>query len=183
MKAKVIVTFLLSIVTASEPAFTAVRRNLSNNEPPHAATLGVSADNAHALADPTPSSTGEVVSVAMPFSSLELSPTLVEYLGLTRTQAKAIQKLMDQERPTTEPLMDELRTVSADLGVELRKNQSNDNAAVAQSLAATQAGLLKRLMMANSRLQRRIDDVLGPQQRKRLDALRHKAEVNVVHGS
>ncbi len=38
-------------------------------------------------------------------------------------------------------------------------------------------------MRANSRLQRRIDDVLGPQQRKKLDALRHKAEVSVVHGS
>jgi hypothetical protein len=78
--------------------------------------VGVSTDNANAQADLTPSSTGEVVLVAMPFSSLQLNPTLVEYLGLTRTQAKAIQKLMDHERPTTEPLMDELRTVSAELG-------------------------------------------------------------------
>jgi hypothetical protein len=205
MKAKVIVAFLLSIVTASQPAFTAVRRKLPNDEAPHVAMVGVSADNAHVLADlvaippaiprgprdllrdyelemasiaaqfsmdlgaisnavrtrqitreqgecvsgepyrvaimqfqlfsalhvileediarapavptePTPSPGGETVLVAMPFSSLQLSPTLVEYLGLTRTQAKAIQKLMDHERPTTEPLMDELRTVSAELG-------------------------------------------------------------------
>jgi Spy/CpxP family protein refolding chaperone len=183
MKAKVVVAFLLSILSASEPAFTAVRRKLSNDEPPHAAIVGVSTENAHALADPTPSSTGEVVLVAMPFSSLQLDPTLVEYLGLTRTQAKAIQKLMDQERPTTEPLMDELRTVSAELGVAIRQGQSNDNESVAQNLAATQALLLKQLMRANSRLERRIDDVLGPQQRKKLDALRHKAEVSVVHGS
>jgi Spy/CpxP family protein refolding chaperone len=108
---------------------------------------------------------------------------LVEYLGLTRTQAKAIQKLMDHERPTTEPLMDELRTVSAGLGVATRQNQSNESEGVAQSLAARQARLLKQLMRANSRLQRRIDEVLGPQQRKKLDALRHKAEVSVVHGS
>ena len=183
MKAKVIVTFLLSIVTASEPAFTAVRPKLPNDEPPHVAMVGASTDNAHPLADPTPSSTGEVVSVAMPFSSLQLSPILVEYLGLTRTQAKAIQKLMNQERPTTEPLIDELRTVSAELGVAIRQNEINDNEAVAQCLAATQARLLKQLMMANLRLQRRIDDVLGPQQRKKLDALRHKAEVSVAHGS
>ncbi len=124
-----------------------------------------------------------MVVIAMPFSSLQLSPTLIEYLSLTRTQAKAIQSLMDRERPTTEPLMDELRTVSAGLGVAIRQNQSNDNEGVAQSLAATQARLLKQLMRANSRLQRRIDDVLGPQQRKKLDALRHKAEVSVVHGS
>jgi hypothetical protein len=275
MKAMVIVTFLLSIVTAPQPAFTAVRSKLPNDEPPHVALVGVSADNAHVLADlvaippviprgprdllgdyelemasiatqfsmdlgvvsnavrtgqitgeqgeyvigeryqvammqfqlfgalhsiveadiartartpavptdPTPSSTGEVILVSVPFSSLQLSPTLVEYLGLTRTQAKAIQKLMDQERPTTEPLMDELRTVGAELGVAIRQHQSNDDEGVAQSLAAAQARLLRQLMRANSRLQRRIDDVLDPQQRKKLDALRHKAEVSLVQGN
>jgi hypothetical protein len=91
--------------------------------------------------------------------------------------------LMDQERPTTKPLMDELRTVGAELGVAIRQNRGNDNEGVAQSLAATQARLLKQLMRANSRLQRRIDNVLGRQQRKKLDALRHKAEVSVVLGS
>ena len=181
-KGTVIVTFLLSIVTASEPAFTTVRSKLPNDEP-HLATMDVSADNAHVLADPKSSFTEEVVLVEMPFSSLQLSPTLVEYLGLTRTQAKAIQKLMDHERPTTEPLKDELRTVSAGLGVAIRQNQSDGNEAVAQSLAATQARLLKQLMRANSRLQRKIHEVLGPRQRKKLDALRHKAEVSVVHGS
>jgi len=145
------------------------------------ARVDVSTDNAHALADPTPVSTGEVVLVAMPFSSLQLDPALVEYLGLTRTQAKAIQKLMDDERPTTEPLMDELRTVSAELGVASRQNQSDDEG-VARSLAATQAQLLRQLMRANSRLQRQIDDVLGPQQVKKLEALRQKAQVSVANG-
>jgi hypothetical protein len=79
--------------------------------------------------------------------------------------------------------MDELRTVSAEVNVAIRQNQSNDNEGVAQGPAVTQARLLKQLMRANSRLQRRIDDVLGPQQLKKLDALRHKAEVSVVHGS
>jgi Spy/CpxP family protein refolding chaperone len=183
MKGKVIGAFLLSIVTSSEPAFTAVRPKLPNDEPPHVSMVGASTHNAQALEDPNRSSTEEVVLVAMPFSSLQLSPTLVESLGLTRTQAKAIQKLMDHERPTTESLMDELRTVSAGLGVAIRQNQSNDNEGVAQSLAATQARLLKQLRRANSRLQRRIAEVLGPQQRKKLDALRHKAEVSVVRGS
>src|SRR5258708_3810868 len=149
MKAKVIVALLLSLVTASEPAFTAVRPKLPNDEPPHVAMVGVSTHNAQVLEDPNLSSTGEVVLVTMPFSSLQLSSTLVAYLGLTRTQAKAIQKLMDHERPTTEPLMDELRTVSAGLGVAIRQNQSNDNEGVAQSLAATQARLVRQLMRAN----------------------------------
>jgi hypothetical protein len=60
MKAKVIVAFLLSIVTASSTAFTVIRRKLPNHEPPHVAMVGVSTDNPHTLADPTPSSAGEV---------------------------------------------------------------------------------------------------------------------------
>ena len=45
MKTKVIVAFLLSIVTASQPAFTAVRRKLPNDEAPHVArgTVGAHA--------------------------------------------------------------------------------------------------------------------------------------------
>jgi hypothetical protein len=183
MKAKVIVAFLLSMVAASEPAFTAVRSTLPNDEPPHVATVGGATDTVQVLADPSLSSAGEVILVAMPFSSLQLSPTLVEYLGLTRTQAKAIQNLMDRERPTTESLLDELRIVSAEVGVAIRQNPSNGNEGVAQSLVARQARLLTELLKENSRLQRRIGEVLGPHQRKKLGALRHKAEVSVGQGS
>jgi hypothetical protein len=95
---------------------------------------------------------------------------LVEYLGLTPTQTKAIQKLMDRERPTTEPLMDELRTISAELGVAIQQSQNNENEGTAQRLAARQARLLKQLMSANSPLQRRINDALDPRQRKKLDS-------------
>jgi hypothetical protein len=229
MKARVIVAFLLSIVTASQPAFTAVRRKLPNDEPPHVAIVGVSADISNAgrtgqmtgeqgeyvsgeryqvammqfqlfgalhsilepdigrmpavPTEPAPSPGGETVLVTMPFSSLQLNQSLVEYLGLNPKQVRSIQRLMDQERPRTQPLMLELQTVSAELGVAIRQNQSNDNEGVAQSLAGTQARLLKQLMRANSRLQRRIDDVLDPQQRKKLDAFRRKAEVSLEHGN
>jgi|HubBroStandDraft_6_1064221.scaffolds.fasta_scaffold2554005_1 hypothetical protein len=40
----------LEIVTASQPAFTAVRRKLPDDEPPHVA-MGASTDNAHGLED------------------------------------------------------------------------------------------------------------------------------------
>jgi len=122
---------------------------------------------------------GEMALVAMPFSSLQLSPSLVEYLGLTATEVKAIQKLMDQERPTTESLMHELRTTSGELGTAIQQGQNNGNERPAQSLAARQARLLKQLMTANSRLQRRINDVLDPRQRKKLDSFRRTSEVTV----
>jgi hypothetical protein len=51
MKAKVIGALLFSIVAASQPAFTAVPRMVQDDEPPHVAMVGVSADNLHILAD------------------------------------------------------------------------------------------------------------------------------------
>jgi hypothetical protein len=260
------------IVTASHPAFTAVKRELPDDEPPHVSMAGASAENAHVLPDlvaappviplgprdllrdyglamasmaarlsmdlavilnavgtgqitgeqgefasgkryqvaimqfqllgalhtvleediartpavpteRTPSHSGETVLVAMPFSSLQLNPSLVEYLGLNATQVRSIQGLMDQERPKTEVLMLELRTVSADLGVAIRQSQNNDNEGAAQKLAVTQAWLLKQLMRANLRLQRRIDEVLDPLQRKKLDAFKRTGDVTVGEGN
>jgi hypothetical protein len=135
--------------------------------------------------DPTPSSAGELVMVAIPFSSLQLSPALVEYLGLTPTQVRSIQRLMDRERPTTEPLMHELRTISGELGAAIQQGQNNENQGTPQRqrLAATQARLLKQLIRANSHLQRRINDVLDPQQRKKLDSFKRTSEVTVGEGN
>jgi LTXXQ motif family protein len=133
--------------------------------------------------DPIPPPAGEMVLVAMPFSSLQLSPSLVDYLGLTPTQVKAIQKLMDQERPTTEPLMLELRTTSRELGATLQQSQNNEDQGAAQRLAATQARLLKQLMRANSHLQRRINGVLDPMQRRKLDSFKRTSEVTVGEGN
>ena len=77
----------------------------------------------------------------------------------------------------------ELRTIGLELGVAIEQSQSNGNEGTAQQLAATQARLLKKLMIANSRLQRRIDDVLNPQQRERLDAFKRMGEVTVGQGN
>jgi len=84
---------------------------------------------------------------------------------------------MDQERPTTEPLMDELRTISAELGVAIQQSHKNENEGTAQRLAARQARLLKQLMSANSRLQRRINDVLDAQQCRKLDSFKRTSQV------
>jgi Spy/CpxP family protein refolding chaperone len=136
-----------------------------------------------ARTDPSPPPAGEIVLVAMPFSSSQLSPSLVEYLGLTATQVRSIQRLMDQERLTTEPLTHELRTISRELGAAMQQSQSNENEGAAPRLAATQAQLLKQLMRANSRLQRRINDVLNPQQRKKLDSFKRTSEVTEGEGN
>src|SRR5258708_24960025 len=171
MKSNAIIAVLLCIVSSSQPAFTGVQPKPTDDEPPHVTIARHSSDCAHVSVDlliartpavptdPTPSSTGDVVAVTMPFSSLQLRPTLVEYLSLTRTQAKAIQRLMDRERPTTEPLINELRTIRAELRVAIQQRQNTENEGTAQTLAARQARVLKQLMKANSRLQQRINDM------------------------
>jgi Spy/CpxP family protein refolding chaperone len=194
MKSNTIIALLLCIVSSSQPAFTGVQPNPTDDEPPHVTIARPSSDGAHVSADllvaptpavptdPTPSSIADKVVVAMPFSSLQLSPTLVEYLSLTRTQAQAIQRLMDREWPTTEPLMDELRTISAELRVAIQQRRNTENEGTAQTLATRQARVLKHLMKANSRLQQRINDVLDPQQRKKLDFFKRTSEVTAVEG-
>jgi len=195
MKSNAIIALLLCIVTSSQPAFTGVQPKPTDNEPAHVTIARPSSDCAHVSADllvaptpavptdPTPSSAGDMAVVEMPFSSLQLSPTLVEYLSLTRTQAKAIQRFMDRERPTTGALMDELRTISAELRVAIQQSQNTENEGTAQTLAARQARVLKQLMKANSRLQHRINDTLDPQQRKRLDFFKRTSEVSAVDGN
>jgi Spy/CpxP family protein refolding chaperone len=126
---------------------------------------------------------GKMVLVTIPFSSLQLSPSLVEYLRLTPTQVRSIQRLMDEERPTTEPLMHELRIISAEFNDATQKRPNRENEASAQTLAASQARLLKQLVRANSRLQQRIKNVLDPRQRKKLDYLRQASEVTVSEGN
>ncbi|MGA8438863.1 MAG: hypothetical protein WB762_05860 [Candidatus Sulfotelmatobacter sp.] len=209
MKAKVIIAFLISIVTASSPAFSTAPGKIHDDGPPHVASVSASPENAHLLADivavppasprapqlsvelevisnavatgqitreqgeyasgeryevatmqfqlfgalhtmleadiartpvvpePAPSVNAETVVVAMPFSSLQLNPSLVKYLGLNPSQVRSIQSLMDQQRPSTEPLMLELRTISAELGFAIAQSRSNDAEGAAQRLAAT----------------------------------------------
>jgi hypothetical protein len=90
---------------------------------------------------------------------------------------------MDQERPRTEPLIHELRTISGELGSTIQPSQNNENEVATQRLAAKQALLLKQLMRANSRLQRKINDVLDPKQRKKFDSFKRTSEVTVGEGN
>src|SRR5262249_18269520 len=59
--------------------------------------------------EPPPSRESEIVMVALPFSSLELSPSLAQYLELSSEQVKAIEQLMLDERHRLEPLMVQMR--------------------------------------------------------------------------
>lgn len=60
-------------------------------------------------ANPSPTQEREIVMVALPFSSLQLNPSLSEYLSLRPSQVAAIQQVMVRERQSRQPLMTELR--------------------------------------------------------------------------
>jgi LTXXQ motif family protein len=110
----------------------------------------------------------EVVMVALPFSSLQLNPTLVEYLNLGQSQVEAIQQLMMQEQQNLEPLMAELRTTRAKL---LAISSEHINEKEVKGLADREANVLAKLIVANACMRSKIYKILSPDQQKKLSDL------------
>ena len=118
-----------------------------------------------AKAEPDSTHESEVVMVALPFSSLQLNPSLATYLSLTSSQVEAIQQVMMREQHSLEPLMTALRTAREKLlaiGSEHVKEKQ------VKALADTEANLLAKLIVANARMQSKIYKILSPEQQKKL---------------
>jgi hypothetical protein len=81
----------------------------------------------------------EVVVVALPFSSLQLNPSLAEYLNLTPAQVESIQQLMTRERQSLDPLMTQLGIAGEKLLAIGRGPMSQKEV---KGLADTEAALL-----------------------------------------
>jgi LTXXQ motif family protein len=110
----------------------------------------------------------EVVLVALPFSSLQLNPSLASYLGLTSSQIEAIQQVMMREQRNLEPLMTALRTTREKL---IAIGSEHVNEKQVKTLADTESSLLARLIVANARMQSKIYKILSPEQQKKLSDL------------
>lgn len=119
-------------------------------------------------ANPAPTEDDEVVMVALPFSSLRLSPTLSQYLGLTPLQVAAIRQVMMRERHSLQSLMTEMRSTREKLLV-IGSDRINEKEV--KSLAQAEAALLARLIVSNARMQSRIYKVLSPDQQRKLSDL------------
>ena len=118
--------------------------------------------------NPDPGQESDVVTVALPFSSLQLNPSLAKYLNLTPTQVETIQQVMAREQGSFEPLITELRVTTDKL---LAIGSEHINAKQLKALADTEASLLARLIVANARMQSTIYKILSPEQQKRLSDL------------
>ncbi len=119
-------------------------------------------------ADLAPSQENEVVTVALPFSSLQLNPSLASYLNLTPSQGEAIQQVMTRERHSFEPLITELRVTRQKL---LAIASEHINEKQVKALADTEASLLARLIVTNARVQSKIYNILSHEQQKKLSDL------------
>ena len=115
-----------------------------------------------------PSQENEIVMVALPFSSLQLNPSVIEYLDLSPAQVRSIQQLMSDERSTLEPLMAQLQTIREQL-LSITEQDQTRNEKEVKALAAVQARNLTKLIVANSRMRARIYQLLSPQQQRKLD--------------
>jgi Spy/CpxP family protein refolding chaperone len=124
--------------------------------------------------DPAASQASEIVMVALPFSSLQLDPSLAQYLDLTASQSRAIQKLMSDERRDLQPLMAQLKTTREKLLTATGSSQANEKEV--KALAATQAGMLAKLIVANSRMQAQLYKLLNREQQRKLDDLKRSSE-------
>jgi Spy/CpxP family protein refolding chaperone len=119
----------------------------------------------------------ETAIVALPFSSLQLNRALVQYLQLTQAQAAAIEELMSNQRRELGPVIAEFQTARRRL-LWLNRNQSEDrNDEEVHAVAASQASALSKLIVANSRLQTTIYQILNAEQRKKLDDVERGSEV------
>jgi hypothetical protein len=119
-------------------------------------------------AKPDSTQESDVVMVALPFSSLQLNPSLATYLNLTSSQVQAIQQIMMREQRTLEPLMTALRTTRQKL---LAIGSEHVNEKQVKALADTEASLLARLIVANARMQSQVYKLLSPKQQRKLSDL------------
>jgi Spy/CpxP family protein refolding chaperone len=106
--------------------------------------------------------------VALPFSSLQLSPSLSEYLSLTPSQVATIQQVMMRERQSLQPLITQMRITREKLLV-IGSNRIDEKEV--KGLAQAEAALLAKLIVANARMQSRIYKVLSPDQQRKLSDL------------
>jgi Spy/CpxP family protein refolding chaperone len=124
-------------------------------------------------AEAMPASTqqSEIVMVALPFSSLQLNPSLAAYLSLTSSQIEAIQQVMKREQRDLAPLMTALGTTREKL---IAIGSEHVNEKQLKALADTEASLLARLIVANARMQSQIYKILSSEQQKQLSDLERR---------
>lgn len=107
--------------------------------------------------------------VAPPDSSPDIPESMARYLELTPVQIANIQARVNEEQKRIQPLMQRLSQNRKALTSATEMTGSSDGRI--RKLAVEQSHILEQLIIANSRLQQEIYQVLTAAQRKKLDGI------------
>jgi Spy/CpxP family protein refolding chaperone len=113
--------------------------------------------------------------VVPPASSPDISEAMAKYLELTPTQIAAIQARVSEEQKYVQPLVQQLAQNRKALATATQIKPSSNNKI--RTLAIEQSHILERLIIANSRLQRDISEILTIEQRKKLERVGQDAAI------
>lgn len=112
---------------------------------------------------------GETLMVAPPSASPDFPVPFARYLELTPAQLAAIQTLAAQAKKQVQPLVQQLSQSETALDRATREPQFDDKRI--RKLASEQSHILEQVLIAGSRLQRDIYEILTPEQRKKFEAM------------
>ena len=111
----------------------------------------------------------ETLIVKPPAASPDIPEPIAKYLELTPAQLAAIQVLVTEAKKQVQPLVQQLSQNETALDRATREQQFDDKRI--RKLASEQSQILERVLIANSRLQRDIYEILTPEQRKKFEAI------------
>ena len=110
---------------------------------------------------------GETLIVPPPSSSLKVPESVAKYLELTAAQIAMIESRVAEEQREIQPFLQQLLEHKKEIVIETHARQPSNSRI--QKLAVEQSRILKRLIVANSRLQQDIYRILTAEQRQKLD--------------
>ena len=111
--------------------------------------------------------------VTPPTSSPDIPESVAKYLELTAAQMAAIQARITQEQRQVQPLLQQLsKNRKAMTTAAHTRSFSNSHV---RKLAVEQSHILQQLILANSRLERDVYQILTVEQRQKLNAVETRA--------
>ena len=169
MKVELVVILAIATIASSERSFPHTHRpsDVKSLAQAGSAAAGAKQVTPAAQGDSGQGQDSETVIVDLPFPPLDIDSSLAEYLSLTSTQIRAIQRLVLEERRELEPLMAQLQSTQEKLLAAVDQGQSTET----RVLAATEARILTNLLIKSAHMQAKRHHLLTREQQLKLDGL------------
>jgi Spy/CpxP family protein refolding chaperone len=106
-------------------------------------------------------------------ASPDIPEALVKYLALTPVQIAAIQARATEQHKQIHPLLEQLSRNQEALASATQDTRFNNNHI--RKLASEQSHIMEQLIVADSRLQRDVYELLTPAQREKLEEMRQES--------